>query len=389
MTKIRIAIASDLHATVDQATSMLFSLAIPESRDTIHPGAALGKLIRTEELRCDILLCPGDLTHRGVFASQQYALGKLKDYSNLLNAKFYGTIGNHDIDSRFNDSNISPTEKVRDLFEFPFIESEKNTQFWGDNFSFDTGDTYNIIVINSSSFHGISKEKDEVEHGRIDHSTVSKIKQTISKLPKKPFNIILTHHHPAPVPQNPRPDMAYMIGGADLIQALEESGLKWIVIHGHRHFPDVRNQDGSNRVLVFASGAFSGEIYQEISGSASNQFYVLELEEDPCENVTIGGIGFAWTFVMSSGWLPARLGNGLPFRFGFGFVGETSILAAKIHKKVGNRRFTWLKLIEKVPEIQFINPMQLENLKKKLKENHKLGFSYDDLGFIKEIAKIT
>jgi hypothetical protein len=180
-----------------------------------------------------------------------------------------------------------------------------------------------------------------------------------------------------------------MYGGADLIQVLEESGSKWIIIHGHRHFPGVQNQNGSDKVLVFASGAFSGEIYQEIVGNASNQFYILELTELPCENVSVGGIGSAWTFVMSSGWIPSRSGNGLPYRFGFGFVGDIGVLAAKINHELGQDRFTWSKLIERIPEIQFINPQQFKDLKKTLQENYSLGFSYDDLGIIEEVAKKT
>ena len=102
---ITVAVASDLHAfparTSEPSPSHL-CVSDPANQPGQHPISGLLALIEKQGIRADILLCPGDITHKAVPAGVEYAWQALQTLREKLDAKVcLATTGNHDVDSRY------------------------------------------------------------------------------------------------------------------------------------------------------------------------------------------------------------------------------------------------------------------------------------------------
>jgi metallophosphoesterase superfamily enzyme len=110
LSKITLAIASDLHAHANHPVSPShLNTSAPESMANQHPITGLVTLIETEKLTATALLSPGDLGHQADAQGIRYSWNALKRISTALGADFFtATAGNHDIDSRYQGTDHAP-----------------------------------------------------------------------------------------------------------------------------------------------------------------------------------------------------------------------------------------------------------------------------------------
>src|SRR5258708_7060139 len=205
MPELTIAVMSDLHAydqAVDDESPSWLSTFTPKGNDNQHPISALAKLIDEEALSAEVLLCPGDLGEKAHPGAVQYAWNCVHEIAVRLKSRVVAaSTGNHDCDSRHKHSDFDAKGLLQDLSPpYPLPDELDNNKYWARNFALIDRPEFRVLVLNSSAYHGYSKnaEVPEYEHGRIATRTISRIRDTLSEAQTRPVNILLCHHHPYP-----------------------------------------------------------------------------------------------------------------------------------------------------------------------------------------------
>lgn len=155
---LRIAVLSDLHvfdgsSDQERAPSYVGTADPSAGGPEKYPFPGLKKLIETEGLNADLLICPGDMTNQAHAAALHYAWARLHDLKNWLGAAaLLATNGNHDIDSRFGDSDFDPKGAIQSLSPlFPGLPENECDRYWSRNFVvFNHGDA-RIVLLNSAA----------------------------------------------------------------------------------------------------------------------------------------------------------------------------------------------------------------------------------------------
>lgn len=186
------------------------------------------------------------------------------------------TAGNHDLDSRYiyNDFDAKGFLQALDP-PFPFANADKNDRFWSRNFVVTHEANSRILVINSSAYHG--GKEGEFERGRIAKRTIEGIRIALTKSEPGKVNIAVCHHHPFRYPDIAAEDYSEMKGGENLLELLGSGNFgRWIIIHGHRHYPRICYAAGSTSApVIFGAGSLCAKLYGDIQNRARNQFYLL------------------------------------------------------------------------------------------------------------------
>ncbi|MDI1279525.1 metallophosphoesterase [Methylobacter sp.] len=256
---IRVAVLSDLHPTdgSDQKNGSHLQMNGPESPEQ-NPVVGLKKLVESEGLKANIVICPGDIGNQGDPQTISYGWTKLNYIKDFINAERLIVVpGNHDHDSRAIHNKFDPKYILQELDPpFPSPEYENNTHFWAWHWNIIDHDDYRILIFNSSAYHGMNKE---FLHGRISTKAIQSIKDKLAGLPEKKLNIFVCHHHPHKQEDIDFEDYEAMDGGQKLISVLDNTNNgSWIIIHGHKHYPCISYAQGtSSSPIVFSSGSFS------------------------------------------------------------------------------------------------------------------------------------
>src|SRR5437868_5484690 len=204
MEELTLAILSDLHAydTLDPTAQPPPCLCTtkPETDVNQHPMSGLTKLITDDpKIRADVLVCCGDLCDKARPGGILYTWDKLHKLQQALGAaQLITTPGNHDVDSRFGYTEFDARGFLQTLVPpFPFPEDSLNDRFWSRHYIILTEQSYRIIVLNTSAYHGA--KEGEFEHGRVALRTLTAIRSELEKLESespKLLNIVVCHHHP-------------------------------------------------------------------------------------------------------------------------------------------------------------------------------------------------
>ena len=120
----------------------------------------------------------------------------------------------------------------------------------------------NILSINTAAYHGAGRDTgSEIEHGRVSTAALNAIKNALLEAPKAAVNILLCHHHLLKAEQSDE-ELAGLTRGSDrLIQLLGERPEAWIVVHGHKHIPDLLYaHGGANSPVVLGCASFSAQV---------------------------------------------------------------------------------------------------------------------------------
>jgi Calcineurin-like phosphoesterase len=362
-------IVSDIHACeVDPS-----SAKAPSYVSTHNAGASgradpmldLERLIKDENLKPNYLLCPGDVTDRSSPTAFTYAWSKLDKLSRELSIQLIGTVGNHDLDSRFASNRFDPRGYAMTLTpSIPANDRMAYLEFWAENFTIITSAQTNILVLNTAAYHGFGKESDvEIEHGRISDVTIDLMRASINKLELGKTNIVLCHHQPIKADVGDTNLVGQTRGGDKLVELLNEAESSWIIIHGHKHTPELfyGHGGGASAPVILSCASFSAQINADAQNKNPNQVHFLSI--DPT-GVNSKGLEFAgrvksWTWQVGVGWRRSQGAFGLPHLTGFGFKGSVSDLAVRIDTYLTNSKASfkhWDAICNDFPEVQHLVP---------------------------------
>ncbi|WP_459575652.1 metallophosphoesterase family protein [Cupriavidus sp. 8B] len=370
--RVRLAFLSDLHAFHPEASRLSVSYlpTTPRVSDP-DPFGNLRKLIQREDLEVDLVVCAGDICDKADFRGFQYAWEQLNDITKALNAKqLIATCGNHDLNSRHVDSAEDPDPKgnlqtIRP--QFPFECDDLSNHFWARNFVlFHPLPRVRVLVLNTSAYHGGSSG--EEVHGRVSKRTIDAIERKISDSPNADLNILLCHHHVRPLKGlwGNAPDAEFMQKGGELLSMLTNTTVSpWLVLHGHRHVPNLEHSRDPDCVVVGAS-SFSAQIPGKL-----NQFHVLDVVVDHSLSQPLTGTIETWSWTITGGWQkrPAQSDEeGFPPECGFGSQFQPRAIAEQIAQMFTSSPDykSWNEVIQNVPDVQLLTPTHLSQVEKLL-----------------------
>lgn len=397
-TYLKIAIASDLHAydpaiweknPENTSAPSHLRIDLPEDQPEKHPITGLIKLIKTNGLSADLLLCPGDIGHQAMPSGIQYAWRSLQKVKEALNARLLAaTSGNHDVDSRHMYNYYDAKGVLQALApSYPFASNALNEKYWAWNFALRSNTNYKLVVLNSSAYHG--SNLDETEHGRISDATLSRLKDALSKAESKMVNLLMCHHHPQKHEELNLGTYDDMINGQSLLDLLGSGDFgQWIVIHGHKHHPKICYASGGGTApVVLSAGSLCASLFLELQTSARNQFYLVYIPVEKVPHQGLVGRVQSWDWVSGRGWLEAGSGSGLPHEFGFGARINPHLLAQRLAGIVKNPWSQWDEVRAIVPELDYLIPLDYGALKIDLNKNHHLDIVEEE-GLPSQLGRI-
>lgn len=373
---ITIAVASDLHASAVPGDAAPSHCRIGLVNETAlnHPVPGLMKLIEKLALRADILLCPGDLADRAEPGAVRYAWRVIHDLGAALQSRhIMATAGNHDVDSRHQYNKFDAKGVLQSLTpRFPVPDESSCDQFWSRHFTIVREDNWQVVVLNSSAFHGTTDV--EYEHGRISDYTLDALRTALDGAPTRDLNILLCHHHPHPHSELGLGEQDLMKGGQLLLDMLGCGRYgQWMVIHGHKHHPKLSYASGAtaSSPVVFAAGSLSAVLYRELQTQARNQFYLLEFNISDIRTHGLVGRYRSWDWAMNEGWVPSRRGSGLPSCGGFGNRLPHSVVAAGVAKLAVQPSVKWDDICGGYPTARYLLPHDELLLEEALRRVHQ------------------
>jgi hypothetical protein len=390
---LRIAVVSDLHACDDVGSDASVSpshlkISLPNNEPGKHPISGLLKLIETEALRADILLCAGDMGDKAQPSGIKYAWKAVHEIGRKLGASLItATSGNHDLDSRFlTTPDADPKGILLGLDPpYPLPDEALNDKYWARNYVIIDNDHYRLIILNSCAQHGT--EAHEIEHGRISSHTLAAIAKDLDRSEPRTINLLLCHHHPQQHMELNLGDYDAMKNGQLLLDMLATGKYgRWLIIHGHKHHPKVVYASGpATSPTIFSAGSLCAVLYPELQTKARNQFYLLSMPFEHIRQFGLVGTIQAWDWAFGEGWAPAASTNsGLPAVSAFGFRGDPRQTALRISSLVRNKK-GWDDICNHLPEATYYLSQDLETLRVELE---MIGFRMtEESGHPKEVGR--
>lgn len=389
---------SDIHATdVDPASSgapsyvSSFSASATGKHD---PLSELQRLVQSESLSPDYILCAGDITNRSNPGSLTYAWARLNSLATACGAKLITTVGNHDIDSRYQANRFDPRGYAMALApRIPVEVRERFLEFWAENFTLISDDGCNVLVVNTAAYHGGGKEAGvELEHGRISEITLASMRGVLENAPSAPVNVLLCHHHPIKGDQGDLDLVGQTRGGEKLIELLGEASNAWVVVHGHKHVPDLfYGHGGGNAPVILGCASFSAQVNADAQNKNPNQVHLLTCDPDAAQSAGLNSAGEvrSWTWQPGVGWQKSQGRMGLPSITGFGYRGSAKVLAERVDTFLtnsGRNQATWINARAAIPELGFLVPSDFAALDKALIER-KLALLSDREGDLAQVGR--
>lgn len=369
----RFLLISDIHACdVDPTSSGAPSYVstFPRAGTDTDPFSELERLIAEEKLSIDFILCPGDITNKASKAPFSYAWEKLNTLANTINSGLISTVGNHDVDSRYTNNTYDPSEFVKSLMpRLPTNDVGLFRAFWSENFCLVTSDECNILALNTAAYHGGGKDVcAEMEYGRISPTTLIAIKNALRDVPVRPTNILLCHHHVLRSDISDVSAKGVTRGGDTLVDVLNDRPEAWIIVHGHRHVPElIYGHGGSNSPTIVGCASFSAQINFDAQNKNPNQVHLLT--SDPAAAARSGWVSTgeirSWTWQPGIGWKKARGPQGLNHVTGFGFRSSVAFLANQIDqhlKSQGKEHISWSEALLAHPQLSWLIPSDFRAL---------------------------
>lgn len=391
--RVRIALLSDLHAYHPAPGS---TQAGPSYLPT-NPGVTdpdpfgdLDKLVERETLRVDLILCGGDISDKADLRGFQYAWERLNALKRKLGAEhLIATCGNHDLNSRHiaADEDPDPKGALQTVEpQFPFEDARLTDHFWARNFAILSPlPGVSVVVLNTSAYHG--GKDDELHHGRVSQRTISAIEKQLQAADQADLNVLLCHHHVRPLQGiwANAPDPEYMKKGTELLGMLTKcTASPWLVLHGHRHIPNLEHSLDPACVVVGAS-SFSGQLQGGL-----NQFHILDIEVDEGAGQPMRGTIDTWSWNRPTGWSRRHTASedGFPPYCGFGSTSLPRGIVVRIEQALGSAPayMEWNDLVAQVPDIKYMTPAHFQQVEVLL-ERAKISLMRDREGRVSQVGR--
>ncbi|MCM3500903.1 hypothetical protein M3667_03295 [Microbacterium sp. P26] len=338
-----------------------------------NPFTALSELIARESLSVDLLISGGDMGDKATPAAIQYTWGRIKQVQQSLKApNLLAATGNHDMDSRHRNGH-DPRGMLQNLPNYPFDDAALNNEYWANNVVVQESAGVRSVLLNSSAYHG---NDEEWRHGRASARTREYLKRRLDATSDPGINLLVTHHQLYQIGNYDLGDKSHMAEAPALLDLLGCGDYgHWLLVHGHRHWPNISYASGGRgSPVVFSAGSFSAVLWDEIQNSARNQFYILEIEDTAPGN-PIRGKYTAWDWVPARGFEPAQEGSGLSHRGGFGGYSTGAQLAQKV-REIFDREaqpfLSWTVLESEIDDLAYTLPSDFKAFIKNLKQVHDL-----------------
>lgn len=386
MSTLRLAVLSDLHYfsaadTYDSGPSYLPIGYVDSIRSSSNPMDNLFSLIEREDIRADLVICPGDITNQADSAALAHGWSELNKLKDVLGAKYLiASTGNHEVDSRgsANFEKNTPEDHLKFLDPpYPLGCKLKRAEYFGNGYAVIEDDEYRVVSLNSCAFHHTMAEA-EYNRGRIGEFSLSSLKDYIEEQEDKDTNILVCHHHPHPHTEYNLGHADTMHNGQRLLSMLESSGKRWLVIHGHKHHGKINLASGSteNIPIVFSAGSFSSKLTSDVSTVAKNQFYIINLQSDDGEPLC--GFTNAWKWISGEGWIFAdQKTDGIMNNSGFGARRSTADIAKEIASQCPSKSYVyWSYLEEVIPYLKFVDIGDIATTVEKLQRYHNITVEY-------------
>lgn len=383
------AVLSDLHASGGADPRRTW--AIEGADPAFNPLAGLERLVsETDELRADVLLCPGDLCDQADWDALPYAWGQIHRFAELLGAEHViGTIGNHDIDSHNKHDGEAIDAGLRRLApDFPCDPGAE--AYWADRVTRVRTEDWQVVSLNSSIMRELTEH--ETDRGEVHDQTLELIAE-ISRDEDLPVNVLLCHHHPQPFTQAAPGDASHMESGDRLVHLLNELPETWMIVHGHKHYPHLDYMEGSGsspaRLVAGSAGVI---LWPLLSSYVRNQLHLVEFPIDLCAelDMSLAGQVRSWSWQAGGKWIPARAeGDGLPGVAGFGYRTDGPGLARSLVRMARELDITVIdreRLQAWQPRLRFLLPRDLASFRGHLEQNLGCHLRLDTVGNVEQVV---
>lgn len=389
---------SDIHACdVDPASSSAPSFVssfAASSSGRRDPITELEHLVRQDDFRPDAILCAGDITNRSHPGSLAYAWDRLNRLAETCSAKLIATVGNHDLDSRYQANSFDPRGYAMSLRpHIPVAARPHFLEYWAENFTLVVENDYKVLALNTAAYHGGGQDvAAELEHGRVSELTLAAIRTVLENAPQTPTNILLCHHHPIKAEQSDHELVGLTRGGDKLIQALDAASEPWIVVHGHKHVPDLfYGHGGGNSPVILGCASFSAQVNADAQNKNPNQVHLLFSDPDGAKSAGLSSAGVvrSWTWQPGVGWSKARGLQGLPHLAGFGYRGNARLLAQRLDQLLIDSdvsQIPWDAAVRSAPELKMLIPRDFRALEASLNQMN-LAMLRDGDDEIKQVGR--
>jgi predicted phosphodiesterase len=391
---VRLALLSDLHAYHPAPGAARvgpsFLPASPGVTDA-DPFGDLDSLIDRDKLKVDLVVCAGDICDKADLRGFQFAWSKLHELKAKIGAReLVATCGNHDLNSRLIEVEEDPDPKgalqtVRP--QFPFENEQLSDHFWARNFALTQPlPRVRVVVLNTSAYHGGAS--DELRHGRVSQRTIAAIDGELGGCELADLNILLCHHHVRPLHGlwANAPDPEFMKKGSELLNTLTRcTATPWLVLHGHRHVPNLEHSVDPSFVVVGAS-SFSGQVQGRF-----NQFHILEVEVDITAAQPLKGTIDTWSWNVTGGWQRRPISNdldGFPPLCGFGSAYQPRAVVEQIDRLIGAGPcyVQWHEVEVAVPDVKFMTPAHFRQVESLLEKVH-INLHRDKEGRVSQVGR--
>lgn len=362
--EISILVLSDLHSIVDLKFHNDSRLYFESDLKSEYGDAFIEYAKKLSQV--DYVICPGDISNKSCSDGFKAGWEFLHNVKKELGARaLYCVPGNHDHKSRTNSDTFSPKHELQFIKPpFPHDSHTQNTHFWAWNWSVVEEENFNLILVNTSAYHGYGEN--EFDMGRIARETTLQIQENLKGLSNKKFNILVCHHHPYPMTHvDNKTDNQNINGGTYLLDCLDNMNIgPWLVLHGHKHYAQIKlgSSSSGSPPVILSAGSFSARLYDEIDKRTSNQFYILKikLSETEEEDKVVGN--FYTHECVTRVWRKSKSKN-LPAVGGFGSNLSPKQIVNSIFKKMEGKPFLSSENIpEEIENIYNLIPDAYEKL---------------------------
>jgi len=390
---IRIAVISDLHCqkVIENSKRSRLHTELLDHPINENPIESFKKIIINKKKNVDYFFVLGDVADKGNIEGFILGVKFIKEINTLLNAeKLIFAVGNHDMHRQIANDTIQDSEymmKRSNGFPFQFKGNDQDkiieNEFWANKYCVIEDDKTLILVLNTSCFMG---QENSLKSIIFDEEMRESMENTMLKYkPSKKLKIAICHHHPIPLSDiNANYTSLDCIDRGDVLIKLLKDNNFTLLMHGHKHFPRLKYDDN---FPIFCSGSFSS-LENTSAFNEDNTAHFLDVFQD---GNTYKGRIETWIFNSIEGWIQSSdLKSRFPIYTGFGSRIEISNIVENIYDNFYKKYETsdsiekyipidMNDISEKVNDINFLTPLQLNQLEKEL-EKKNLTISIDTKG---------
>jgi hypothetical protein len=365
--RVRAVVLSDIHATVEPETGQTH---VAKESAKLKDGNALtaARAYLKDELGdADLVLCPGDMVHRGDPEPMKWVWEELHGIARDLGASLIGSVGNHDL-LRKPEHGKEPTEELRLLKpKFPHGDQDCRQRYWADAFGVLEGENWRVLSLNTCATHG-GFDQSEAEFGRLMERSHLEMQEYFASCPAGPaVNICMCHHHPQEWSHGGERETKHLLGGDQLIDLLDSRQERWMLLHGHKHYPALGYFGHSTHGPVRLAAASLGiNLMSDTGVEVRNQMHVIDFDLTARERLGLPMAGEIRSSTWDgAGWRPADSG-GLPALAGFGYRRDGAELAHELRRRaseLGKGVWSWEQLESDLdPRVRYLTPIDREAL---------------------------